>query len=1167
MLVFTGFAIAAFSGLFDYIEATFYDPRVRSGVHETLAQAEETVSLYHETTLDRFGASLNEPAVQNIFRVNQSAEDIAWRENYFSELEERKPAFAFVRFIDIEGERLWYSSREADILRQDATSRVYRPLIEIEEEAAVGRYLLSPGANERDWVVEADNNQFIYRYVVRDGFDIPRGTALFYVDPSGVRNALIRSGVIGGGNVVRLLEDGMLLNATAAGAPSMARHLEANWDRVVDSTQPALAIEVAEETRSLVFTRQVNGMHLALLVPERDFQMTTPMRVVLLVASFLTTFLIVFLLLNLRQDAVVVLSERVKRFQINFLREYMESKEELDWERWSKELESRREEVRRELKRGVRGAKGAKEQELDELFDKSWDEILNVIGGRRQISSAGSNIDLDRLESIIERMVSNLSQGGSESSPPAPAPQPSAGAQPSAGDRGGQAGHPGEQTQASPVTVESVEEADDAEEIEELDELDEADEATQADSESLAAPADDTADRRQTEELEELDELEEADSETAAAAAETETLAQLEGAEHAEADDQAEELGMLEEAEELEEAEQAEPAEGPIEAVGEYAAADQDDWEEIEELAAVEELEEAEETDADSETGGPDAESVPTSRPQFGIEETDSILEASLADEIVGDLDSEESASFAGDPWSDGDESQLDVSDVADLDQPDGQSLWGVLDSVKEDWELPAAQQADYQHSDSEDVQGLEVVQEQASDHASEFVELDELDEADELDEIEPASEVEALGEADEELPSLEAAEDAQAEADDLSSTDISTIYGGFTFGLFGFDAPSKEASPIDSETDSVAGAEELIGSLEELDELEEIEEGEDLVEAGALQEADEPLDLEEVDDLEEAEELEDFEELEELEEADEVVSGQQDAVSGHSAVEGTTSPRVTSAGGNVEAFAELELGEDYQILEIDQALQYLGEKRELIEESGGVYQISGGAYELPGTESSDEVRGLIDQVVGQADDDVVEEGIDDILSGGAGLELYAIGERIEGRTESGSSAELESKQRGPAFSSRGLDYDRFLSRYKRNEGGLFKSLIDFTRIWNAKFSAILVVKDGEYQVEYMLGLEDPCLNFLRIGEDSSLYNVVFARRRILFLTRTLQHYKELQIGCTEREFEYIGCTVFIPVVFRGADAYLLLGLGDQRPTTESVLDALSAQARQTAAV
>ena len=1149
VLVFTGFAIAAFSGLFDYIEATFYDPRVRSGVRETLAQAEQTVSLYHETTLDRFGASLNEPAVQNIFRVNQSAEDITWRENYFSELRERKPAFAFVRFIDIEGERLWYSSRESDILQQDATIRVYRPLIDIEEESPVGRYLLSPGVEERDWVVEAGTNQFIYRYVVRDGFDIPRGTALFYVDPSGVRNALIRSGVIGGGSVVRLLEDGMLLNATAAGALEMARHLETNWDRIVDSAQPPLAIEVADETRSLVFSRQVDGTHLTLLVPEGDFQMTAPMRVVLLVASFLTTFLIVFLLLNLRQDAVVVLSERVKRFQINFLREYMESKEELDWERWSRELESRREEVRRELKRGVRSAKGAKGQELDELFDKSWDEILNVIGGRRQISSAGSGIDLDRLESIIERMVSNLSQAGSESSAAVRT------ARPAAGGRITHAGPPGEQTQASAVTVESVDEAEEAEAIEELDEA------------------------------EEVDEVDKADSETKSATAETDLVAEIDGAEE------------LEELDELDEADQSEAIEDPSEAVDEGAAAEgggelastlleqrenQDDLEEIEELAAVEEPEEVDEISADSDNGESDAESESTARPLFGIEETDSILEASLAGEIVGDLDSAEPVSFADDPWFDGDEGQLDVSDVADLDQPDGQSLWGVLDTVKEDWELPAAQQPDYRRWSSDDVDRLERTPGQASAHASEFVELDELDEleepneldeADELDEldepneaqeleeleeIEAVSEVESLAEVDEELPSLEAAEDTQAEPEDSGGADISTIYGGFTFGLFGFDGPFEDASPIDSQRDDTASDEELIGSLEELDELEEIEEGADFARAQELQEADEPLDLEEVDELEE---------LEELEEDDEFVSGHQDAASGHDAVERTTAARGTAPGGDAVAFAELEMGDDYQILEIDQALQYLGEKRELIEETGGVYQISGGAYESAEAETSDEVRGLIDQVIGQTEDDAVEEGIDDILSGGAGLELYPIGERIEGRTESGGNVELENRDKGPSLSSRGLDYDRFLSRYKRNEGGLLKSLIDFTRIWNAKFSAIMVVKDGEYQVEYMLGLEEPCLNFLRVVEGSPLYSVVFARRRILLLTRTLQHYKELQIGCTESEFEYIGCTVFIPVVFRGADAYLLLGLGDQKPTAESVLDALSAQARQTAAV
>ena len=73
-------------------------------------------------------------------------------------------------------------------------------------------------------------------------------------------------------------------------------------------------------------------------------------------------YLVVFLILNLRQDSMVVIRERVKRFQISLLEEFYERKEEVDWDRWTRELDQRREEVRREMKKGIGRAVRKKEE-------------------------------------------------------------------------------------------------------------------------------------------------------------------------------------------------------------------------------------------------------------------------------------------------------------------------------------------------------------------------------------------------------------------------------------------------------------------------------------------------------------------------------------------------------------------------------------------------------------------------------------------------------------------------------------------------------------------------------------------------------------------------------------------------------------------------------------
>ncbi|TVR03925.1 MAG: hypothetical protein EA403_05865 [Spirochaetaceae bacterium] len=1316
VLVFSGFAIAAFSGLFSYIETTFYDPRVRDSVERTLDRAADAVEMYHRTVFDRFSAALGESAVRNVYRVNQSREDIVWRDAYFGELRERMPAFSFVRFVDLEGERLWFSTLPSDLLRQDATTRVFRPVQELDTD--LSGLILQPGGVEQDRVLDPQQNLFIYRFLVRDGFDIPRGTALFSVTPAGLRNALIRADVVGSTDVLRLVPGGMVLNATAASVDQIAESFGSVWPEILEHQAVSPEGDPDGVARRLVFTRQVGSDRIALLVPESEFQMNLPMRVVLLVSSFLTTFLVAFLLLNLRQDATLVLSERVKRFQINFLREYMESKEELDWDRWSRELESRREDVRSELKRGVGGLKKAKAQEVDELFDKSWDEILSLIGSRRQITRGGEGIDLDRLESIIEKMVSNLASTPTSSvavSSSAPMRPESRGTeQPDAnvperdavptrelidvedvepGDEDlediedldeveelGEADEAGEAEElGEAVDVEEVEElseADDSEELEELTELDEvgdidtsderdsapesrvgegivSDEALDADEEIEEAEPIDTVESLIDEPSGDVDDLEAAEDE--------EPLSSL----SADADDETlDEVSASADREELEEAAEREEAdETDAEFLGELDA--ESGVEEIETFEALEAVDD--DADAGSATDT-FAESRTRKAPDFGIVETDGVLEASLEDELADTrrrdsielYEGELSGPYAGGNLTDDDEDAREVfdSDVEELEITDvdfsglqpvdgvpddpsvnsrvtdkhsrepvpdvlstpaehdeeieshdvrdghaspedqaagsaGDPLWNELKTIREDWESPSGVDSAPRGAS---VRDGETVEEGIDPDAEPFeAELLELESA----EFEPESVVEPsdvganaaqarIVSADEAAEELPAADEDGGEAESMEA--LENIYGGFTFGLFGFGTgeaiPSRPVAPRDLEEETGAELEELAEELELLDDDEFIDEGrpggvdavgesgeegelqelEDLDGADGLDESAELEELEAEDELEELDELEEFDEIDEPEplEPGEASSASKGAVPGSEAADHGARVRSTGAQRPVRSLPpesidrdaiRVALGsedESFETIGLEPLLAFLKEHGAagtvLVEQEPAAEEATAENTADSSTDSD-----------GAADGEAY--GIDDILSMGGGLDLLPmgpIGERIESRLDLGIEPDV-----GPEdtkrlnFGERGLDYDRFLSRFKRNEGGLFKSLIEFTRIWNAKFSAILVEKEGEIQVDYLLGLEDPCFNYLRIPQHSAVYQHVFGPRRLLILQKTLQNYSTFRINCSDVEFEYVGATVFVPIRFRDADAYMMLGLGEVTPSLDTFFDTL----------
>ncbi|MCA1754148.1 MAG: hypothetical protein LC641_05495, partial [Spirochaeta sp.] len=410
VIAFSAFSILAFSGLFDYVETNFYDPRVTQTVERRLGVGVENTDRFHSYNRDRFEAILSESAFRTVFRVNQSASDISSRDRLVGLLREEMSFLSGLRFVDLARERLWFSTYERDLVSRTPTSLVYSPLSELETAVPLGDLGLEEGVDFA-YRFDPELNQFIYRFLIYDEFDIARGTALVYVNGEGLSTSLVRAGTLSPGEEVRIVDDlSALLNAMDTHAPEAASVLrELSWN-TGGASAPKPVIELGGEGY-VVFREEGQHGEYLWLSPERNFAMTEGMRWTLLGASFMTMFLLGFLFLNLRQDPTVVLTHRVKRFQIDLLREYIENKEQLDWDRWKGEIERRRSDVDKEIKRGIGRLKKKDEAQVDALLDKSWNEIFEVIGGSRRPPAIETNVDFGRLEKMVERVVAGFQAG------------------------------------------------------------------------------------------------------------------------------------------------------------------------------------------------------------------------------------------------------------------------------------------------------------------------------------------------------------------------------------------------------------------------------------------------------------------------------------------------------------------------------------------------------------------------------------------------------------------------------------------------------------------------------------------------------------------------------------------------------------------------------------
>ena len=575
VIVFSALAVLAAVDRFQVIETRFYVPRVEESVRMRAEDVKDVFDRFHRANIAGFEEFTLEPAIRAAFRINASTTEIRERRNRLDTAEQDRPSLDLVRIIDVAATQLHYSSNPNDFT-ESGTQRTYdRPDVASTGEprslASLAYYEELPEAQALpsaealptpEIFLEPENNQFIYRLPAVDTAGVLQGAALFYVNTSDLRTALIRAGLIGTGDVVRMVNaNGVVVNAPTQFSEGLGNAVAETWAEIadLDGRETVTAErrgegsdggEVSLSYEAFALDSETDGI-VVFLEPAASLEMPELLQYTLLVAVFLTTFLIVFLLLNVRQDAIVVISGRVKRFQISMLREYMEKRRELDFQRWKAELEDRRDEVQREIRRGIGRIKPSQEEEVDRLINESWDEIISVLSSRAEERPTVS-LDVERIEEIVDQLSRRLEQSGAgragpaaiAPSPPAPAPPRNAAGPP-----------PG-----TPVEVEDVADDEELEEIEEAepaDELEEAEEAEEievADDEELeeieeAEPADELEEADEAEELEEIEEAEPADE-----------AEEIEEAEPADEVQEAEEIEPADEAEELEEIEEAEEA-------------------------------------------------------------------------------------------------------------------------------------------------------------------------------------------------------------------------------------------------------------------------------------------------------------------------------------------------------------------------------------------------------------------------------------------------------------------------------------------------------------------------------------------------------------------------------------------------------------------------------
>jgi hypothetical protein len=612
VFLFVGFAVLSFTGLFDLIETHFYNPSIIKSLNREVDQDAETVGDFFTELQNRFSRTLQEIPVKRSFLPNQSAEDIFERSRLFGILQESLGGLQSIRFIDSGGSRIHYSTSGEDILRQDRLSVAYRNYNDSPGYIPYGEVSV-PEQGEPKLTLDETEERILFSFPFYDSFEVYRGTALFSLSVRAVAEQLINEGRIKLGEdiSIRSFPPGIVSGLPYSGRNVLLPMVSSIWNEGILSL--TTLDSAASGTRmALISAKTSQGIYIGRLVDINLFSFPLGMKIILLAAFFLTLYLSIFLAFNLRQDSMTIIQNRLKNLQVSLIEEYYDRKNDMDWGRWGRDLEQRREDVRAELKRGIKSKLGNQEnQDIDSFIDKSWDELLAVIGGQRNKITA--NIDEDKLQTILHRVLLASPPGGTALPPVQTQAAGSTPAQPQ-----------------PPPAEEELEELDsealDApEELEEVETLDAADEP-----EELAEVPEDLDEAEDLEPLEDGEEL----------AKIPEVLDAVDEPEELEDVDEGESLEDLEDVEELaeipEDADNAEALEEPEELAEVPEALD-----EVESLEAAEEPEELTEVPENAETPvTAGAQKQSNIRLVFGDDDIPYIMETSGLELVDEDIDS-----------------------------------------------------------------------------------------------------------------------------------------------------------------------------------------------------------------------------------------------------------------------------------------------------------------------------------------------------------------------------------------------------------------------------------------------------------------------------------------------------------------------------------------------
>lgn len=504
VLIFALLCVFAFAGGFSFIEMHYYEPRIVKNINQTLDSIALDFDEYILTLKHNFAAYVSNPASKTFFERESTATDMEERQRLSAELMEKNPGLEGIRVVESKDLHIHYSTYPSDLMMQTEDFISYQDYNDSIPFSSLVVPDIGAYADDAEGFVDLCSlyfddakDRFVFSYPYFDTYTAYRGTIIFYVYAQDFTRQIINKNLIALNTRSKIIapQETYGVHQTpnncgiVFGFPSVGRELIDgkildNWSKGLYEVDQ-LAQDEDGHIMILVTGTSAKTAKIGWICSDDEFTFSQMEKLLLLICLFITLFLIIFMLFNLKHDDNVIIRERIHKFEMALFHEYLEHKDSEDWSTLQKTAAIRKQDVNAEIIKSL-GATGRKHStEISRALDQSWTEFLHIISGSyreslEQLNSQAARKSQGEIETKVEIVESQPVQNSGvqklEDVPDAEA-------------------------------VEELEEVQELEEVEELDEVEELEEVSDAEEDGEIEELEEIPDAEPLEEVDDDEDL------------------------------------------------------------------------------------------------------------------------------------------------------------------------------------------------------------------------------------------------------------------------------------------------------------------------------------------------------------------------------------------------------------------------------------------------------------------------------------------------------------------------------------------------------------------------------------------------------------------------------------------------------------------------------------